>query len=418
MEYSRERYLTRLIASMGTDQVKVVTGVRRCGKSYLLGTLFRRYLVHEEGVRADHIISVEFDGFLGARYRDPATFMDYVLGQVAGDGQYYLILDEVQLLGSFVEVLNDLIRMKNVDVYVTGSNARLLSRDVVTEFRGRAEEILLRPLSFSEFMKGYEGDKRDAYEEYALYGGLPPVALRNDERGKADYLRDVYRETYIRDILDRNDIRSPGDLEDLVDVLSSNIGSVTNPTKIANTFASAHRDGISRVTVERYITFLEDSFLFETAQRYDIKGRKYIGAGVKYYAIDPGLRNARLNFRQVEGAHIMENVIYNELRARGYGVDVGVVSSQRRGADGKQQRVSYECDFVCNMGSRRCYIQSAYALPTREKVEQEQASLLRIPDSFKKVIVVKDGVRPHYNDEGILVLNLYDFLLDERSLEF
>lgn len=418
MEYQRKRYLSRLIASMGTDQVKVVTGVRRCGKSYLLGTLFKRYLVQEREVRADHIIDIDFDGFLSARYRDPAAFMDLVLGKVADDGQYYLILDEVQLLGSFVEVLNDLIRMRNVDVYVTGSNARLLSRDVVTEFRGRAEEISLRPLSFSEYMEGYEGDRRDAYEEYAVYGGLPAVALRNDVQRKADYLRDVYRETYIRDILDRNDVRNPGDLEDLVDVLSSNIGSLTNPTKIANTFASARKDGISRVTVERYINFLEDSFLFETARRYDIKGRKYIGAGVKYYAIDPGLRNARLNFRQVEGTHIMENVVYNELRARGYAVDVGVVSSQRRDADGKQQRVSYECDFVCNMGSRRCYIQSAYALPTREKLEQEQASLLRIPDSFKKVIVVKDGVGPHYNDEGILVLSLYDFLLDERSLEF
>lgn len=418
MEYQRRRYLNRLIESMGTDQVKVVTGVRRCGKSYLLSTLFRRYLIQEEHVRANHIIDIAFDGFLSAKYRDPAAFMDFVLGKLVDDSRYYLILDEVQLLGSFVEVLNDLIRMENVDVYVTGSNARLLSRDVVTEFRGRAEEISLRPLSFSEYMEGRDGDRRDAYEEYALYGGLPSVALIEGEQRKVDYLRDVYKETYIRDILDRNEIRNPGDLEDVIDVPSSNIGALTNPTKIANTFASARKDGISRVTVERYIGFLEDSFLFEAARRYDIKGRKYIGAGVKYYAIDPGLRNARLNFRQVEGAHIMENLIYNELRARGYGVDVGVVPSQRRGADGRQQRVSYECDFVCNMGSRRYYIQSAYALPTREKLEQEQASLLRIADSFKKVIVVKDGVKPHYNDEGILVLNLYDFLLDEHSLEF
>lgn len=419
MEFQRKQYLDKLIASMGLDQVKVITGVRRCGKSYLLGTLFKRYLINERSVAADRIIEMDFDGFLNAKYRDPETFMNYIAQRIADDGQqYYILLDEVQLLGSFVEVLNDLIRKSNVDVFVTGSNAHLLSKDIVTEFRGRGEEISMRPLSFSEFMECYEGDKRDGYEEYTLYGGLPTVVLRNEEKRKISYLKDVYRETYISDILDRNEVKSPADLEDVIDVLSSSIGSITNPNKIANTFASNKQAYLSRATVERYISFLEDSFLFEEAKRYDIKGRKYIGAGVKYYAVDPGLRNARMNFRQVEPTHIMENIIYNELRSRGYGVDVGVVSSQRKGSDGKQERVNYECDFVANLGSRRYYIQSAYALPTEEKANQEQASLLRINDSFKKIVVVKDGIKPFYNDKGILTMNLYDFLLDPHSLNY
>lgn len=418
MEYSRKRYLDRLIASMGTDQIKIVTGVRRCGKSYLLGTLFKRHLLEERSVPPSHIVETSFDGFSDAKYRDPQTFLSYIKSRITDRGEYFLLLDEVQLLGSFVEVLNDLIRMDNVDVFVTGSNARLLSKDVVTEFRGRGEEIPMRPLSFSEFMECYQGDRRDGYEEYALYGGLPAVTQRNDDQSKIEYLKSIYEETYLRDILERDDVRSPDDLEDVVNVLSSNIGALTNPTKIANTFASEKRSKVSRDTVERYIGLLEDSFLFETARRYDIKGRRYIGADVKYYAVDPGLRNARLNFRQVEGAHLMENIVYNELRGRGYSVDVGVVPAQRTDADGMRRRVAYECDFVCNLGSRRYYIQSAYALPTREKLDQEQASLLRIGDSFKKVIVTRDGTRPHYNDDGVLIMNLYDFLLDPRSLDY
>lgn len=417
MEYQRKQYLNRLVSSMGTDQVKVVTGVRRCGKSYLLGTLFKRFLIEERGTPSDHVVEVSFDGFINAKYRDPNAFLDFIGQSITDDGQYFLLLDEVQLLGSFAEVLNDLIRMKNVDVFVTGSNAKFLSRDVVTEFRGRGEEIPMRPLSFSEFMECYEGDKREAYEEYALYGGLPAVTQREGDQRKADYLSGIYQETYIRDILDREDIRNPGDFEDVVDVLSSNIGTLTNPNKIANTFASEKQSKISHATVERYIGLLEDSFLFEAARRYDVKGRKYIGANVKYYAVDQGLRNARLNFRQVEETHIMENIIYNELRCRGYNVDVGVVSAQKRNSEGKAERVNYECDFVCNMGSRRCYVQSAYAMPTREKEKQEQASLLRIGDSFKKIIIVKDGAKTHYNDNGFLIMNLYDFLLDDRSLE-
>lgn len=364
-----------------------------------------------------NIIEVSFDGFRGLKYRDPEAFLSYVEERMVEPGSYYLLLDEVQLLDSFVEVLNDLIAMDDVDVYVTGSNARFLSKDVVTEFRGRGEEMPMRPLSFSEFMEGYEGDKREGYEEYALFGGLPAVTTRPDEQRKIDYLKGVYKETYIRDILERNDVRNPGDLEDVVDVLSSNIGAITTPNKIANTFASAKQTKLSRATVERYIELLMDSFLFEEARRFDIKGRKYIGAGSKYYAVDPGLRNARLNFRQVEETHMMENIIFNELRGRGYGVDVGVVNAQKRGEGGKQQRVSYECDFVCNAGSRRYYVQSAYSLPTLEKINQEQASLVRIGDSFKKVIITKDGGGTHYNEEGILMMNLYDFLLDEHSLD-
>lgn len=419
MEFQRARYLDKLIASMGTDQVKVVTGVRRCGKSYLLGTLFKRYLMQEQHVSPDHIIEMDFDGFASAKYRDPNAFTSFIAENVTDTKKrYFVLLDEVQLLGSFVEVLNDLIRKSNVDVFVTGSNAHLLSKDIATEFRGRGEEIPLRPLSFSEFMECYDGDKREGYEEYALFGGLPAVVLRKEEPRKIEYLKSLYQETYINDILERNNIKHPGDLEDVIDVLSSAIGSITNPTKIANTFASGKQTPVSRSTVERYIELLEDSFLFEEARRYDIKGRKYIGAGVKYYATDTGLRNARLNFRQVEPTHLMENIIYNELRARGYGVDVGVVPAQRKSADGKQERVAYECDFVANLGSRRYYIQSAYALPTEEKIAQEQASLLKINDSFKKIVVVKDSVKPYYNDKGILTMNLYDFLLDARSLEF
>lgn len=417
MEFQRKQYLNKLIASIGSDQVKIVTGVRRCGKSYLLGTLFKRYLIETEGISPDCIIEMDFEGRLNAKYRDPDVFLEFITAAVSGRGQCFVLLDEVQLMDSFPEVLNDLIHMHNVDVFVTGSNARFLSKDIVTEFRGRGDEISMRPLSFSEFMEGYEGDKRDGYAEYSVYGGLPAVALRKGEQRKADYLNNVYRETYIADILERNDVRSLGDLEEVVDVLSSNIGCLTNPTKIANTIASKKGSKVSRTTIERYIGFLEDSFLFETASRYDVKGRKYIGADRKYYAADLGLRNARLNFRQIEETHIMENIIYNELRGRGYRVDVGIVPAFRKGANGGNQRVSYECDFVCNLGSRRYYIQSAYATPTEEKMAQEKASFLRIDDSFKKIIIIKDGSLPHYDDDGVLIMGLYDFLLDLDSLE-
>lgn len=398
------------------DQVKVVTGIRRCGKSYLLNTIFRRYLI-ERGVAEDHIVQMDFDGFKSKPFRDPARFMDFVNGKISSQGEYFLLLDEVQLLGEFAEVLNDLIRMANVNVYVTGSNAHLLSKDVITEFRGRGTEIAMRPLAFSEFMERFDGDRRDGYDEYAMYGGLPPVAKIVDPADKADYLKDIYDETYLRDIVERNDVRNAGDLRDLVDVLCSSIGCITNPTRIANTFKSEKKSSLSRPTVDAYIGYLEDSFLFEKAARFDVKGRKYIGAGAKYYATDLGLRNARMNFRQYEETHVLENVIYNELRYRGLGVDVGVVPSRRMDDGGRARRVNYEIDFVCNRGSQRYYVQSAFSLPTQEKVNQEQASLARVDDFFKRIIVTKDGAAPHYNEAGILMLNVYDFLLDPSAMD-
>lgn len=416
VEFSRRRYVERLDAGIGSGQVKIVTGVRRCGKSYLLDILFRRRLV-ERGVPEGNIVGMDFDGFRNRAYRNPREFLAFVDARLQGRGPYFLLLDEVQLLDSFAEVLNDLIRMDDVDVYVTGSNARLLSRDVATEFRGRGEEIAMRPLSFSEFMEHYDGDRRDGYTEYATYGGLPSVVLREGAERKAEYLSAVFDETYIRDIIDRYHVRGTGDLNDLVDVLSSNIGGLTNPAKLSNTFRSSKRSTMAPDTVERLIGYLEDSFLFEKAVRYDIKGRRYIGADAKYYAVDTGLRNARVNFRQLEESHLMENIIYNELRGRGYGVDVGVVPSLRREPDGSRRRVRYEVDFVCNRGSRRWYIQSAFAMPTPEKREQEHASLSRIDDSFTKVIITKDGLPPHYDDQGVLNMNVYDFLLDPGSLE-
>ena len=415
MEYARKEYLEKLIAGMGSDQVKIITGIRRCGKSYLLNTIFKRCLL-DSGVPRERIIEMDFDGYRSKEYRDPKVFLDFIDKAITDSGRYYVLLDEVQLLGSFTEVLNELIHMGNVDVYATGSNARLLSKDIVTEFRGRGDEIAMRPLSFSEFMEGYEGDKRDGYTEYAMYGGLPAVAMRKDTKRKTDYLSNVFNETYIADIIDRNGVQYANDLEQLVNVLCSNISGLTNPTKIANTFKSSAHCTISRQTVEKYLGYLEDSFLFEKAVRYDVKGRRYIGADAKYYAIDTGLRNARMNFRQFEETHLLENIIYNELRGRGYGVDVGVVPAQRKDADGKWRRAMYEIDFVCNSGSERCYIQSALALPDREKLQQEQASLMKVDDSFRKVIITKEGFEPHYNENGILMMNVYDFLLDRHAL--
>ena len=402
---------------MGSDQVKIVTGLRRSGKTYLLFNLFKSYLLNN-GYTPDQIIEMSFDTFENIPYRDPNVFFPWVKEQIGDRGSCFVLLDEVQLLGSFVEVLNSLIRTPGVDVYVTGSNAKLLSQDVITEFRGRGQEIRMRPLSFSEFYEGCDLDKRDAYEEYTTYGGLPAVALCNSDEDKIEYLTNLFSETYIRDLIERNDVKDPTGLEELVDVLCSNISCLTNANKISNTFKSNQVDGMSPATVSRYIEHVCNSFLFEKALRYDIKGRKTIGASAKYYATDLGLRNARLNFRQVEETHLMENALYNELRGRGWGVDVGVVPVREASENGKMARKQLECDFVCNKGSRRIYIQSAYALPDEEKWKQEQASLANIDDSFKKVIVTKEGRKPFYNDRGILVMNVFDFMLNERSLEF
>ena len=403
---------------MGSDQVKIVTGIRRCGKSFLVFELFKQHLL-SSGVPEGNIFEMAFDRFGNRGYRNPEVFYPLVRKWVEEtQGRRYVLLDEVQLMDDFAEVLIDLIAIDGVDVYVTGSNARLLSKDVATEFRGRGYEIPMAPLSFSEFMGAYEGDRRDGYEEYATYGGLPGVLSRREPQDKFDYLANLYSEIYVRDIVERNGVRDLGNLEELIDVLSSAIGSLTNASKVSATFKSAKGATIAPETVERYISFLEDSFLVRRAKRYDVKGRRYIGTPFKFYFVDLGLRNVRMNFRQMEETHIMENIVYNELVGRGFGVDVGVVPVNIKGSDGKSHRAQLEIDFVCNRGSKRYYVQSAFALPSEEKREQEQRSLLSAGDGFKKVVVTKDGFAPHYDERGILMMNVYDFLLDPKSLDF
>ncbi len=418
MRIERPSYMNRLIREMGTNQVKVITGIRRCGKSFLLFDLFKSHLL-STGVPSSNIFEMAFDRYSNKKYRDPEVFYPYIndaLGKM--NGARYVLLDEVQLLGDFAEILIDLIARDNVDVYVTGSNAKLLSKDVVTEFRGRGTEIAVSPLSFSEYMSAYDGDKRDAYEEYSVYGGMPGTLGMADPEQKASYLKSLYDELYISDIVERGGVRDAGTLEDLIDVLSSGIGSLTNANKLSATFKSEKGVNVAPETLERYIGLLEDAFLVRRAKRYDVKGRRYIGTPFKFYFADLGLRNARMNFRQIEPTHIMENVVYNELVCQGFGVDVGVVPVNVRDKDGASRHAQLEIDFICNKGSRRYYVQSAYALPTEEKREQECRSLIKVDDSFKKVIVTKDGPAPHYDDNGILTMNVYDFLLDKDSLLF
>jgi predicted AAA+ superfamily ATPase len=416
MVIERPKYLQALIAAMGSDQVKVITGIRRCGKSYLVFTLFKNYLL-EQGVPEGNIVEMAFDAFRNKKYRDPDVFYPYAIDRLEqAHGKRYVLLDEVQLLGEFSDVLIDLNGIEDVDVYVTGSNAKLLSRDIATEFRGRGQEIKMAPLSFSEFMSAYEGDKRDGYEEYATYGGLPAVLARKTPEEKVAYLKSLYDELYIRDIVDRNRVRDEGNLETLVDILSSSIGSLTNSSRLSATFKSEMHVTIAPETVDRYLSYLTDAFLVSKAKRYDVKGRKYIGSPYKFYFSDLGLRNARMNFRQMEPTHIMENVIYNELVGRGFGVDVGVVNTTVKDARGAYRRAQLEIDFICNKGSQRLYIQSAFALENEAKVQQEERSLKKVDDSFKKVIITKEGFAPHYNEDGILMMNVYDFLLDPNSL--
>lgn len=416
MVIERPKYLQALITAMGSDQVKVITGIRRCGKSYLVFTLFKNYLL-EQGVPEGNIVEMAFDAFRNKKYRDPDVFYLYAIDRLEqAHGKRYVLLDEVQLLGEFSDVLIDLNGIEDVDVYVTGSNAKLLSRDIATEFRGRGQEIKMAPLSFSEFMSAYEGDKRDGYEEYATYGGLPAVLARKTPEEKVAYLKSLYDELYIRDIVDRNRVRDEGNLETLVDILSSSIGSLTNSSRLSATFKSEMHVTIAPETVDRYLSYLTDAFLVSKAKRYDVKGRKHIGSPYKFYFSDLGLRNARMNFRQMEPTHIMENVIYNELVGRGFGVDVGVVNTTVKDARGAYRRAQLEIDFICNKGSQRLYIQSAFALENEAKAQQEERSLKKVDDSFKKVIITKEGFAPHYNEDGILMMNVYDFLLDPNSL--
>lgn len=430
MEIRRDYYLEKLIKRKNNGLIKVVTGIRRCGKSFLLNNLFYHHLL-ESGVDTDHIIRFAFDSaddlhLIGEsliqmskekRGADPEKFTAYIRTKVADEGMYYLLLDEIQMLDCFEAVLNGYLRKENMDIFVTGSNAKLLSKDIATEFAGRGDEIHMYPLSFSEFMSVYRGDKYTGLSEYMLYGGIPLVVLRDDANDKAAALENLFSEIYIRDICRRNRVRNVGELEDLLNILSSAIGSLTNPEKLKNTFKTAKKSRITSATIQKYLTFFEDSFLIESAQRYDIRGKAYIETPKKYYFSDLGLRNARINFRQFEQTHSMENVIYNELRMRGYHVDVGVVPIAEKDAEGKATRKQLEVDFVCNLGSSRYYIQSAYSLPDEAKRAQEIRPFRKIDDSFKKIIITKDVVPPYYDEYGILTLNIYDFLLDPKSIE-
>lgn len=417
MEIKRDHYLNKLIMKKHNGLIKVITGIRRCGKSYLLFSLFRNHLL-DSGVDESHIIELAFDSFENKKYRDPEVLYPFIKEQLADDNIYYVMLDEVQLLGEFESVLNGLMRIKNVDVYVTGSNARFLSKDIITEFRGRGDELHIQPLSFAEFMSVYNGNKYDGWNEYVLYGGLPPVVLLPAPEQKIELLKTLFQETYINDIVGRHSIKNKEEFEELIDILASGIGSLTNPKKLTDTFKSRKNKTISSNTIKSYLDYLCDAFIVSRATRYDIKGRKYIDTPQKYYFSDVGLRNARINFRQIEENHTMENIIYNELLARDLNVDVGIVTVSQKDKNDKLVRKQLEVDFVCNKGSKRYYVQSAFSIPDREKMQQESNSLLRIDDSFKKIIVVKDAPAPTYKDDGILVIGVYDFLLDQDSLDF
>ncbi len=416
MEIRRDTYLSKLISKRHNGLIKVITGVRRCGKSYLLFDLFREYL-RKSQIPDDHIIEMAFDAYENKKYRDPEIFFPYLAERINDQDQYYVLLDEVQLLGDFESILNSLVRRKNVDVYVTGSNAKFLSKDIITEFRGRGDEVHMYPLTFAEFMSVYEGEKADGWRDYVLYGGIPLVLTFTTPDQKGDFLKSLLEETYISDIIGRNNVRNKAELEELLNILSSSIGSLTNPSKLSATFKSVKHTTISKVTIKRYIDYLEDAFLIDSAIRYDIKGKKYIDTPSKYYFTDLGLRNARLNYRQVEETHAMENIIFNELKVRGYNVDVGVVVMNETDPAGKKIRKQLEIDFVCNKGSKRYYIQSAFAMQDEKKMQQEQRSLVNTGDGFKKIIITKDAIAPLYNEEGVLVMSVFDFLLNPDSMD-
>lgn len=430
MEIKRDFYLSKLINRIGNGQVKVITGVRRCGKSFLLNTLFYDYLL-EKGVPEDHIVRFAFDSaedleLIGEEITrlqkedkkvDPKKFMNYIKKLCVDNEKYYLLLDEVQLMDSFESVLNGYLRKRNMDLFVTGSNAKFLSKDIITEFSGHGDEIHMFPLSFSEFMTVFPGDKYEGLTQYMTFGGIPLVVLSQDNGDKADLLSNLYSEIYVSDIVKRHNVRNVGELEDLLNILSSSIGSLTNPEKLQRTFKTVKHSKITGPTIQKYIGYLEDSFLMEAATRYDIKGKSYIETPLKYYFSDLGLRNVRINFRQMEPTHSMENVIYNELRMRGYKVDVGVVPVVEVDEHGKQQRKQLEIDFVCNRGSSRYYIQSAYSLPDDEKRTQETRPFGKIKDSFKRIVITGDLISTHFDEDGILMVNVYDFLLDPTIIE-
>lgn len=412
MIVERKKYINQLINSRHNGLVKIITGIRRCGKSFLLFNLFKRQL-ESEGVDKEHIIEMAFDDFGNRQYRDPDKFYQYVKSLIKDGRMYYILLDEVQMLNEFEDVLNGLLHIENADVYVTGSNAKFLSKDIITEFRGRGYQIHVAPLSFSEFMSTYSGTKENGWIEYLQYGGLPPVVLQPTEEDKIKLLKDLWHETYLIDILNRNRIKNHVELEELLCMLASGIGGLINPQKLSNTFKTNKNVSISPATLKSYIDYCSDAFLIEEANRYDVKGKKYIGTPMKYYFSDLGLRNALLNFCQIEKTHLMENAIYCELRRQGFNVDVGVVVVNGKDENGISYRKQLEVDFVCNKGSRRCYIQSALALPTQEKVEQEINSLRRIDDGFERIVIVGDHLISNHDNNGILFMSIYHFMMKE-----
>ena len=412
----RNIYLNRLIDSIGNGMIKIVTGVRRSGKSFLLFRLFVEWL-QSQGIDDAHIIKVNLEDRLNKQLRDPDVLLNHIYSHILDDGHFYVLLDEVQMVPEFEDVLNSFLDKENVDVFVTGSNAKFLSKDVITEFRGRGEEIFMQPLLFGEFMSVYEGSYELGLDEYMTFGGLPQVLSYKTEKEKSNYLKGLFRKTYITDIVDRYGVRNTTELGELLDIVASCIGSLTNLTKIANTFASVKNVRITNETVQKWLEYLCDSFLVAKAVRYDVKGRKYINTPSKFYFCDLGLRNVRLNFRQTENTYLMENLIYNELIYRGYNVDVGVVVTEMKDEEGKRHKVQLEIDFACNQGSKRIYVQSAYRLPTEAKQNQELFSLTKADDSFKKVVIVGEDQLVHRNDKGIVTMSLRDFLMDKDALD-
>ncbi len=427
---NRDYYLQELINRKHNSLIKVITGMRRCGKSYLLNTIFYNHLL-DNGIKKNHIIKFAFDSAddlnkIGEdlleineknKKVDPKKFIEYINKLINDDEYYYLLLDEIQNLGSFELVLNGYLRKENLDIYVTGSNAKLLSKDVITEFAGRGDEIKMLPLSFAEFMSNYKGEKAEGFQEYMTFGGLPFVVNLPTAEQKISYLKNLFEETYITDIKTRYKLKkNNAEIDELLNILSSSIGSLTNPTKLSNTFKSLKNKSITRNTIEKYIDYIKDSFLIDEAKQYDIKGKKYINSPQKYYFSDLGLRNARINFRQLEETHSMENIIFNELKLRGFNVDVGIIEQRVKDKNNKEHRKKLEIDFIANKGYNRYYIQSAFAMPTVEKEEQEQRSLIKVNDSFKKIIITGGFTPQHYNDNGVLIINIYDFLLNPNSL--
>ena len=415
-EIKRDIYLNKLIDRKENGMIKVITGIRRCGKSYLMDPIYKNYLL-SIGIKEDHIIKLELDSIENEEYLDRHKLYNYIMGQIKDDKMYYILLDEIQKVNSFESVLNSFLRKENLDVYVTGSNSKFLSNDIITEFRGRGDEVRVYPLTFREYLTASSKNVDEALKEYITYGGMPYILSRKTDEDKSKYLNNLFNNTYINDIVERNNIQKDEVLESLINVLASSVGSLTNPLKLENTFKSKGFKNVSAKTINTYIDYLIEAFMVNKALRYDIKGKKYINTPSKYYFTDIGLRNVRLNFRQQEDNHLMENIIYNELLVRGFNVDVGVVEYTAKDKNNKKMRKQLEVDFVCNKGSNRYYIQSAYAIPTKEKMEQEENSLIKIDDFFKRIIIVQNDIKLWRNEKGIVIMSLKQFLLDENSLD-